>query len=74
MTRDKEAGFVHILTMRAVSIDEATEDFDSLLYEVMSSRAPVAITLERGESAVLLAESEWTFVQEAISAPTLLAS
>lgn len=50
--------------MHAISYSEARENLKSVIDEVVSSRAPIAITRQRGEGAVLVSESEWASIEE----------
>lgn len=50
--------------MRAISYSEARETLKSVIDEVIASRAPIAITRQRGEGAVLVSESEWASIEE----------
>ncbi|MCA1654681.1 MAG: type II toxin-antitoxin system Phd/YefM family antitoxin [Sphingomicrobium sp.] len=50
--------------MHAISYSEARENLKSVIDEVVASRAPIAITRQRGEGAVLVSESEWASIEE----------
>jgi len=50
--------------MHAISYSEARENLKSVIDEVIASRAPIAITRQRGEGAVLVSESEWASIEE----------
>ena len=50
--------------MHAISYSEARENLKSVIDEVVASRAPIAITRQRGESAVLVSQSEWASIEE----------
>ena len=50
--------------MRSISYSEARETLKSVIDEVIASRAPIAITRQRGEGAVLVSESEWASIEE----------
>jgi antitoxin YefM len=52
--------------MQAVSYDEAAENLEAMIDKVVADRAPLAITLERGEGAVLVSASEWAEIEKAI--------
>lgn len=52
--------------MRAISYSEVRENLKSVIDEVVSSRAPIAITRQRGEGAVLVSESEWASIEETL--------
>ena len=55
---------VQCTAMRAISYSEARETLKSVIDEVIASRAPIAITRQRGEGAVLVSESEWASIEE----------
>ncbi|WP_314371842.1 type II toxin-antitoxin system prevent-host-death family antitoxin [Sphingomonas paucimobilis] len=57
--------------MRAVSYAEASKNLEAMIDKVVADRAPLAITLECGEGAVLVSASEWASIEET---PYLLAS
>ncbi len=50
--------------MHAISYSEARENLKSVIDEVIASRAPIAITRQRGEGAVLVSASEWASIEE----------
>ena len=50
--------------MRAISYSEARENLKSVIDQVVADRAPIAITRQRGEGAVLVSESEWASMEE----------
>ncbi|MDP1027687.1 type II toxin-antitoxin system prevent-host-death family antitoxin [Sphingomonas sp. KR1UV-12] len=52
--------------MQAVSCSEARENLDAMIDRVVADRAPLAITLERGEGAVLISASEWVSIKETL--------
>ena len=52
--------------MQAVSYAEASENLEAVIDKVVADRAPVAITLERGEGAVLVSASEWASIEETL--------
>ncbi|GAM00379.1 MULTISPECIES: type II toxin-antitoxin system prevent-host-death family antitoxin, partial [Sphingomonas] len=52
--------------MQAVSYDEAAENLEAMIDKVVADRAPVAITLERGEGAVLVSASEWASIEQVL--------
>lgn len=53
--------------MDAVSFHEASENLDLMIDKVVADRAPLAITLERGEGAVLVSASEWASIGKTVS-------
>ena len=57
--------------MQAVSYNEAAENLGAMIDKVVADRAPLAITLERGEGAVLVSASEWASIERAIYSPRL---
>jgi antitoxin YefM len=52
--------------MRAISYSEARENLKSVIDRVVADRAPIAITRQRGEGAVLVSESEWASIEETL--------
>ena len=52
--------------MQAVSYDEAAENLEAMIDKVVADRAPLAVTLERGEGAVLVSISEWAEIERVI--------
>lgn len=58
--------FVHISPMQAVSYSEARENLKAMIDKVVADRAPIAITRQRGEGAVLISESEWASIEETL--------
>ena len=52
--------------MYAISYSEARENLKSVIDKVVSDRAPIAITRQRGEGAVLISESEWASIEETL--------
>jgi antitoxin YefM len=52
--------------MRAVSYSDARDNLKSMIDKVVSDRAPIAITRQRGEGAVLISESEWASIEETL--------
>lgn len=50
--------------MRAISYSEARENLKSVIDSVVADRAPIAITRQRGEGAVIISESEWASIEE----------
>lgn len=57
---------VHIEAMRAISYSEARENLKSVIDSVVADCAPIAITRQRGEGAVLVSESDWASIQETL--------
>jgi antitoxin YefM len=52
--------------MRSVSYSEARENLKAMIDKVVADRAPIAITRQRGEGAVLVSESEWASIEETL--------
>jgi len=52
--------------MQADSYEEAAENLEAMIDKVVADRAPFAITLERGEGAVLVSASEWASIEETL--------
>ena len=52
--------------MHAISYSEARENLKSVIDKVIADRAPIAITRQRGEGAVLVSESEWASIEETL--------
>ena len=66
MDIDVGQSFVHICRMHAVSYSEARENLKAMIDKVVADRAPIAITRQRGEGAVLISESEWEAIEETL--------
>ena len=52
--------------MHAISYSEARETLKAVIDKVIADRAPIAITRQRGEGAVLISESEWASIEETL--------
>lgn len=52
--------------MQAVSYSEARENLKAMIDKVVADRAPLAITRQRGEGAVLVSASEWASIEETL--------
>jgi antitoxin YefM len=52
--------------MHAISYSEARENLKSVIDKVVADRAPIAITRQRGEGAVLVSESDWASIEETL--------
>ncbi len=50
--------------MQAISYSEARENLKSVIDKVVAGRAPIAITRQRGEGAVIVSASEWASIEE----------
>lgn len=57
---------VQIYRMQAVSYSEARENLKAMIDKVVADRAPLAITRQRGEGAVLISASEWASIEETL--------
>ncbi|WP_066648005.1 type II toxin-antitoxin system prevent-host-death family antitoxin [Sphingomonas aquatica] len=52
--------------MYAISYSEARENLKSVIDQVVADHAPIAITRQRGEGAVLVSQSDWEAIQETL--------
>ncbi len=52
--------------MHAISYSEARENLKSVIDKVVADRAPIAITRQRGEGAVIISASEWSAMEETL--------
>ncbi|UVO51346.1 type II toxin-antitoxin system prevent-host-death family antitoxin [Sphingomonas sp. SUN019] len=52
--------------MQTVSYSEARENLKAMIDKVVADRAPITITRQRGEGAVLISESEWAGMEETL--------
>jgi antitoxin YefM len=52
--------------MRAISYSEARENLKSVIDRVVADHAPITITRQRGEGAVLVSESDWASIEETL--------
>ena len=52
--------------MHAVSYSEARDNLKAMIDKVVADRAPLAITRQRGEGAVLISASEWESIEETL--------
>jgi antitoxin YefM len=52
--------------MQTVSYSEARENSKAMIDKVVADRAPLTITRQRGEGAVLISESEWASIEETL--------
>jgi antitoxin YefM len=52
--------------MKAISYSEARENLKSVIDQTIADRAPIAITRQRGEGAVLVSESDWASIEETL--------
>ena len=57
---------VHIVCMTAISYSYARENLKAVIDQAIADRAPISITRQRGEGAVLISESEWDAIQETL--------
>lgn len=56
----------YIADMQSISISEARANMKALVDRVVADKAPVAITRQKGEGAVLISESEWASIEETL--------
>ena len=52
--------------MQSVSYSDARDNLKAMIDKVVADRAPITITRQRGEGAVLISESEWASVEETL--------
>lgn len=52
--------------MQTISYSQARENLKAVIDKVIADRAPLAITRQRGEGAVLISESEWASIEETL--------
>jgi antitoxin YefM len=52
--------------MHAISYSEARENLKAVIDKAVADRAPIAITRQRGEGAVLISASEWASMEETL--------
>ena len=52
--------------MKTVSYSEARDNLKAVLDKVAADRAPLLITRQRGENAVLISASEWAGMEETL--------
>ncbi|OWK29603.1 type II toxin-antitoxin system Phd/YefM family antitoxin [Sphingomonas mucosissima] len=52
--------------MQSISISEARANMKSLVDRVVADKAPIAITRQKGEGAVLISASEWASIEETL--------
>lgn len=52
------------MRMNAISYSAARENLKSVIDRVVEDHAPITITRQRGEGAVLVSESDWASIQE----------
>jgi antitoxin YefM len=57
---------VHMTLMQTVSYSEARENLKAMIDKVVADRAPLTITRQRGEGAVLISQSEWASIEETL--------
>ncbi|MDF2494892.1 type II toxin-antitoxin system prevent-host-death family antitoxin [Sphingomonas sp.] len=56
----------YIALMQSISISEARANMKALVDRVVADKAPIAITRQKGEGAVLISESEWASIEETL--------
>jgi antitoxin YefM len=54
------------MSMQAISYSEARENLKAVIDKVIADSAPIAITRQRGEGAVLISESDWASIEETL--------
>ena len=52
--------------MQTVTYSEARDNLKSVIDKVVADRAPVLVTRQRGEGAVVISESEWASIEETL--------
>ena len=52
--------------METLSISETRANFKAVLDRVVADKAPIAITRQKGEGAVLISASEWASIEETL--------
>lgn len=52
--------------MRAVRLEDADETLEAMIDRVVADRAPLAITRQGDEGAVLISEREWASIEETL--------
>ncbi len=52
--------------MQSLSISETRANLKSVLDRVVADKAPVAITRQKGESVVMISQSEWDSIEETL--------
>ena len=50
--------------MQTVTYSVARENLKSVIDKVVADRAPILVTRQRGEGAVIVSESEWASIEE----------
>ena len=66
MRIDIGQNIVHITAMTAISYSYARENLKAVIDQAIADRAPIAITRQRGEGAVLISASEWASIEETL--------
>ena len=52
--------------MQTVTYSEARDNLMGVMYQAVSSRAPVLITRQRGENVVMISAEEWAGMEETL--------
>lgn len=52
--------------MRALTVSETRANLKAVLDRVVADRAPIAITRPKGESVVMISQSEWEGMEETL--------
>jgi antitoxin YefM len=55
-----------MMVMQTISYSEARENLKSVIDKVVADHAPIAITRQRGEGAVMVSESDWASIEETL--------
>jgi antitoxin YefM len=55
-----------MVRMQTVTYSEARENLKAMIDKVVADRAPLTITRQRGEGAVLISQSEWASIEETL--------
>jgi antitoxin YefM len=52
--------------MRTISISETRANLKAVVDRVVADKAPIAITRQKGEGVVMIAQSEWEGIEETL--------
>ncbi len=56
----------YIVPMETISISETRANLKAVIDRVIADKAPIKITRQRGEGAVLVSASEWASIEETL--------
>jgi len=56
----------YIVGMETISISETRANLKAVIDRVIADKAPIKITRQRGEGAVLVSASEWASIEETL--------